>query len=156
MEILPQLVSLKDVVRVSFVYIAEAHAENEWPVGNRYRKDHDSMLWTPAWKASTSDVERLERAEYVARRFQLPSHVRLYADPVQTTTTNTNTIMPSMSDDQNEKQQQPTFESVMGGWPTGFYVGVNGCLSYVVRQKRGIFDLDEMWHHIGSLLKSRV
>jgi len=93
-------------IRVTFVYLSEAHAEDEWPIGNAFRSDVDSPLWSPALDQSRTTATRLERVSALAKRFNLPDWIRLAADITSPT------------------NSTPTgqFESVYGAWPTGFYV----------------------------------
>jgi len=146
-------------LRTSFVYVSEAHAENEWPIGtsrffrsllfetlivlanigNRYRTDITSPLWVAPLETSRSIEERARRAIETAKRFQLPPSVRLFADHLD---------------------RQQSFERIMGGWPTGFYVlkhttttlNTHPTLLYVVVPVHGMFLLDDMWKVIHASL----
>jgi hypothetical protein len=128
-------------LRTSFVYVSEAHAEDEWPVGNRFRTDVESPLWTAPLNASKTVTERAMRVVDAANRFQLMSvpRIQLFADHVE---------------------RQQSFEKLVGGWPTGFYVlehgpGATLRLMYNVTPKHGMFVLDDMWNAIRKRLTSQ-
>jgi hypothetical protein len=129
-------------VLTSFIYVAEAHAEDEWPIGNRYRTDKESPLWVPALLASKTVEERAKRVMDVAKRYQLPSFVRLFVDRIT-----------------DEKDRSNTLEGILGGWPTGFYVLQHNAgltkLVHIVVPRNGIFELEEMWRVIDALLNSK-
>jgi hypothetical protein len=121
-----------DKLDLAFVYLSEAHAEDEWPIGNNERTDIDSLLWTPAYLASKTLEERAERAKFVATRFQFPKEVRLYVDQI-------NVEYPS------------TFEYQFGAWPTGFYLmDADGVLLYIVEPNNGFFELDGLWKAVDN------
>ncbi len=125
-------------LHTSFVYVSEAHAEDEWPVGNRFRTDTTSVLWTPALHQSKTNAERSERALNVLKQTKSPhDHVTVYVDPVDGKT-------PSLS-----------FEKVMGSWPIGFYVveyTPTPILRYIAQPRHGMFELNDMWKLIRSLV----
>ena len=90
-------------LRVTFVYVEEAHAEDEWPIGNRFRTDRDSLAWSPPLNQSTGPAERLQRAAEFIRGRLLRAHraewMRFVAD-----------------------SQHLPFQKTFGAWPTGFYL----------------------------------
>lgn len=117
---------------VSVVYISEAHGEDAWPIGNKYRTDIDSELWSPALKCSVTNEERCERVSFVKARYGLPDSVKIYVDPIGV---------------------QNSFESIFGGWPVGFYLIHEGKLVYQVVPRHGMFILDTLWLKVKSILK---
>ena len=124
-------------LNVTFVYVEEAHAENEWPIGNQYRTDVDSPLWTPALNQSRTPKERLERAEkWIAERFvktePMKKWIRVAAD-----------------------SERLEFQKQFGAWPTGFYLlDSNRRVHFIVEPKHGIFDLTPLLSLLSSLLSS--
>lgn len=117
-------------------------------IGNQYRTDFDSPLWTPAFQQSQTFEERADRILQFAQRFQFLNHpsIRLWVDSMST-------------------PQQQNYESMLGGWPTGFYLFRYPKLSdsispfysqahlfYQVMPRGGFFELDELWKLLDSSL----
>jgi hypothetical protein len=132
---LPELLSPVAELQIglTFVYISEAHAEDKWPIGNTYRTDTSSPLWSPAYVESTTLDERIERILFAKERFKLPSSVSLIVDCLSL----------------------PNVESLLGGWPTGFYLFSRSSLQslileYQVLPKHGMFELTDLWKWIRS------
>ena len=131
-----QLTPYKDRLEVTFLYLSEAHARDEWPIGNHFRTDTESPLWTPDFKQSLEVETRLERVVSLSKRFNLPSWITLAADiPHQDT-------MPA-----------GPFERIYGAWPTGFYVvDTHHTLIHVAEPKHGIFSSEPLMNAIRSAL----
>lgn len=107
---------------VTLVYISEAHAEDEWPCGNKYRTDKDSPLWTPALDQSRTVEQRFDHAKQLADRFNVPSWIRVAID------------LPT------DISPYGPFERIYGAWPTGFYLVQNLTLKHASSPCRGMFD----------------
>ena len=117
---------------MSFIYVSEAHGEDAWPIGNKFRTDIDSELWSPALKCSKTNEERCERVSFVKARYGLPDSVKIYVDPIGV---------------------ENSWEHVFGGWPVGFYLINGGKLVYQVVPRHGMFVLDNLWLKVKSILK---
>jgi hypothetical protein len=120
-------------LRVSFVYIEEAHSE-EWPIGNQYRTDFESHLYAPPVKQSQSGLERSQRAKtWIQSRFverfapSLLKTIRVVADA--------NAL---------------EIQTLLGAWPTGFYLfdSATQKLVYQVVPQDGMFKLNEWFQRI--------
>lgn len=119
---------------MTFLYLSEAHAEDEWKIGNAHRTDVDSPLWTPALMQSRTVGERLKRAQELAKRFAFPEWIHLAAD------------VPK------ENSVSGEFETLYGAWPTGFYVVARNTLVYSSIPKLGIFEADPLMSAISHVL----
>lgn len=61
----------------TIVYVAEAHAEDEWPVGNQYNKEVRSLKQTHTLKG------RIQAAQSLVKEFHL-SGIRILVDDPKT------------------------------------------------------------------------
>jgi hypothetical protein len=138
-------------LRFTLVYVEEAHAEDEWPIGNAFRTDVDSPLWSPALLQSRTGEERLARANRHLRDRFFPSQswIRVVAD-----------------------RDNHAFQTTFGAWPTGFYlietpepparalnIAVNQRvddplprLRFVLEPERGMFRPEPLFLRIRQLL----
>jgi len=118
----------RDVVNTILVYVTEAHADDEWPIGSRYNS-------YPCVKQPRTLAERFN----VATQFVEHFGVDVKATPVLL---------------DNPERSDP-FEATYAVWPIRFYVftpNASGmCISYKAQPKHGMFDLDHLRRYLESL-----
>lgn len=104
---------LSPAVDVVFVYIAEAHADDEWPIGQRFANDP----FKPVIRQHTQLAERLAAAT------KFMSDYKLDDIPV---------FMDSMDN---------AFDRAYASWPVRFYViDADGALALKAQPRRGIYN----------------
>lgn len=107
-----------------FIYIAEAHADSEWPIGNQF------IEHLPPFPQTTTLKERKERA----LKFQ--SDFKLFDLPIFIDDPETN-----------------AFQKVFTPWPLRWYVLIEGVCQLVSEPKDGFFDLKFLVDFLKPYLK---
>lgn len=125
------------VVEMTFVYIAEAHAGDEWPVGNQFRTDTDSIHWPPNVERQPTTVdERCTLARALAQRFAFPPTVRVMVDsPVSVSMKTSAGVDVAIGAD--------GFSTLFAAWPVRFFVvdDASRRLVYIASPQHASFDL---------------
>ena len=111
-------------VEFKFIYIDEAHANNEWPIGNAFRSD------LPLSNQTLTLVERRIAAEKFKSHFNL--QFPIYLDDPQT----------------------HAFENYFHPWPLRWYILENNkCIYFGKSKKGGLFDIEEFKNNVHTLLQ---
>lgn len=115
-------------INFRFVYIIEAHAQDEWPIC--------SARWSPTQKPIKYNQTRtIEERLLVAKDF------------IQ----DFNFQMPTVID----KPEENLFEKLYAAWPVRIYViDKDHCLTYKAQPSENMLELNEFIEHLQSIVNS--
>jgi len=109
------------------IYLTEAHAQDEWPIGSRYNSK-------PCVNQPTSTEERCAIATKMCLELGVDPeapHLPLLLDVVE---------------------QDNPFEKEYAAWPIRFYAIVNSALTFIAEPKHGMYDIAELDKWIDGLI----
>lgn len=102
------------------MYILEAHAQDEWPIGSEYNTK-------PKCDQPKTDAERQAIARRFATEYKLHASVRYCVDPIAN-----------------------PFDNAFASWPVRFYIVQDGKLALKGQPTGGMYDMEDLRRWFGG------